>query len=464
MMAALLAAGCYSPSPPSGAYLCAADNACPSGQKCACGLCVTQDSQAACSLTISTGADRIKVAEHQLFPITVSAFAGNGQPATGFNGAVTLTSSWGDVTPSRVTLSNGVATNAMVSLNRETLAPATATITATFNGRKAQSGKIAVELPAFVRDATPIVDDPTLQAPFGPADAYVSQPDVVKTADGYRMYFVGGKQMMLRTLTVIGVATSSDGKKFTAQAAPVLDFGDRMDISAPSAYELGGATQVAYGIGMGINLASSADGLSGFTINAMQVLHASDCAYCKDGIGFPSVIEDDEAGADGGLTNRIMFFSALNASGVNKVSIGRASSSDGTHFTPEPAPLLSGDLFGELFLASPHVIRDGTVYKMFYSFARLGGVTLDKFCDPATKISIGYATSSDGFFWVRSPSNPVIDAGSGTGWDGASRTLLAGSVVPADGNDPSSGYALYYTTFLTRGLACVPAIARAVRP
>ena len=44
----LLAGGCLSASVPSGGYLCApSDSACPSGQHCTCGLCVSDDQQAA---------------------------------------------------------------------------------------------------------------------------------------------------------------------------------------------------------------------------------------------------------------------------------------------------------------------------------------------------------------------------------------------------------------------------------
>ena len=44
--------GCYAPSPPSGAYLCAADGTCPSGQHCVCGLCVNHDGDAACGFSV----------------------------------------------------------------------------------------------------------------------------------------------------------------------------------------------------------------------------------------------------------------------------------------------------------------------------------------------------------------------------------------------------------------------------
>ena len=39
-----------------------------------------------------------------------------------------------------------------------------------------------------------------------------------------------------------------------------------------------------------------------------------------------------------------------------------------------------------------------------------------------TSVQIGYATSSDGFYWIRSPSNPAVAVG-GSGWDADSHAL-----------------------------------------
>jgi hypothetical protein len=158
-----------------------------------------------------------------------------------------------------------------------------------------------------------------------------------------------------------------------------------------------------------------------------------------------------------------MFF---NATSKNQVAIGRASSSDGVHFTPEPAPLLTGDLGGEAVLLSPRVVIDGSVYKMWYSFARLTDFRNNDLCQ--STLGVGYATSSDGFYWIRSPSNPVLQVGGG-GWDATSTTFLVGSVVPSDGVSAQSGFTLYYSSFVptttTLGTFCLPnGIGRATRP
>jgi hypothetical protein len=75
LLAALLAAGCYSPTPPAGAYRCStADNSCPSGQHCTCGLCVKSDDQAACAFALTASLPQSGVVgEHEQFPLTVQA-------------------------------------------------------------------------------------------------------------------------------------------------------------------------------------------------------------------------------------------------------------------------------------------------------------------------------------------------------------------------------------------------------
>jgi hypothetical protein len=106
---------------------------------------------------------------------------------------------------------------------------------------------------------------------------------------------------------------------------------------------------------------------------------------------------------------------------------------------------------------------------MWYSYARGQDIMdLQNLCNDMNRVQIGYATSSDGFYWIRSPSNPAVAVG-GTGWDADSRALLSGSVVPRDGKSTTSGFALYYTTFRTVSFlgfpVCVPSgIGRATRP
>jgi len=487
LAACVLAAACYSPSPPAGAYQCSTvDKSCPSGQHCTCGLCVKSDDQAACSFTLTATLPASgTVGEHEQFPMTLQALDQNGANANGFNGTVALSSSWGDVVPSSVALVNGQA-QAMVALNRETLPPQTATVTAAFGGNKGSVGKIGVRAQTFIRDTNAIVPTPTGTATFGFADTVVAEPNVIITSVGqYRMYFGGYAQSQQYKGYNFGVATSTDGVTFTPSPDPVFKtpaMPANAQINSPSVFGVGPNWYLAFSQGMmgvvngqdGWLAGPSPDGVSMFPAIGPIVSRTS-CGYCDTTVDFPSVIPDPAG--NGGY---IMFFSAGHAMGSASIAeIGRASAGpDGQTFTPEPAPLLSSDLANEAVLLAPRVIVDGTVFKMWYSYARTQDISdLQNLCNANNKIHIGYATSSDGFYWVRSPSNPAVEVGPcGTAakprtcWDDDSPAILSGSVVPLDGKSTTSGFALYYTTFRTVSLGilgnyCVPSgIGRATRP
>lgn len=474
-LAALCAIGCYNPTPPPGAYRCStADNSCPSGQHCTCGLCVKSDNQAACSFNLTATLPASgTVGEHEQFSIAVQAIDQNGANADGFNGTVTLSSSWGDVVPSTVALVDGQA-QAQIALNRETLPPQTATVTASFGGNKGSVGKIGVKAQPFVRDQTAVVPTPTGTATFGFADTIVAEPNVTITPTGeYRMYFGGYAQSQQFKGYSFGVASSPDGVHFTANPVPVLRTPmttPATQMNSPSAFQIRSNWYLAFSQGMNgvVNgqdawlAGPSADGVAAFPAIG-PIVSRTDCAYCDATVDFPSVIPDPSG------SGYIMFFSAGHSIGTGNVAeIGRASSGpDGQHFIAEPAPVLSSDLTGEAVLLSPRVIVDGTVFKMFYSYARAQDIMdLQNLCNSNNRVQIGYATSSDGFYWIRSPSNPAVAVGGG-GWDGTSNALVTGSVVPRDGKSTSSGFALYYTTFQTVSFlnVCVPSgIGRATRP
>jgi hypothetical protein len=408
------------------------------------------------------------VNEHDQFPLSIQALRDDGNPANGFNGTVTLSATWGDVNPSQVQLVGGQA-QAMVALNRETLPPQTATIIVSFGGNKSTVGRIGVKAPPFVRDPTPTVPPPSGPNTFGFADTVVAEPGVVVTSTGdYRMYFGGYAQSQQFKGYNFGVANSTDGVHFTPNPVPVLRPPMGAQLNSPSAFSVGTNWYLAYSQGANINdqdvllAGPSPDGMAAFPPIA-PIVSRTDCAYCDGAVDFPSVIPDPAG------SGYILFFSArhmLPGGGV-VAEIGRASAGpDGQHFVAEPAPLLSSDITGELVLLSPRVIVDGTVFKMWYSYARAQDITdLNNLCSSTNQVQIGYATSSDGFYWIRSPSNPAVAIG-GLGWDADSRALLTGSVVPRDGKSTTSGFSIYYTTFRSvLLLGCIPSgIGRATRP
>jgi hypothetical protein len=482
----VLAAGCYAPSPPDGAYLCSTgDQACPSGQHCTCGQCVKNDSSAACGFNV-TVSDNLAVDEHEEFPVQIQALAMGGAPASTFNGTVKLSSSWGDVTPDTVQLANGTA-SAVVQLNRETLS-GVAVVSATAAGNTGKSDGIVVHAPCtacmtkFAVDANEILPGPG-QAGFGWTHDFAAEPSIVKTGSIYNMYFLG----LGGAKYGFGLATSTDGKTFSPLPDPVLQ-GNPMQtiLYSPTVFPGGPGQYMAYGAGDSILLASSTDGKSFSPVNAgAPILKPVPGSYFELSLTFPQVLPDPSG--DG---SQVMFFSAFTQ---NSTGIGRASSPDGLTWTPEPAPLLSSSLSGEQILISPRVMLDGTVWKMWYSYANLAdlpnclsgcpsgstcnittgsctptdsGDVFFQFCQARTRIQIGYATSADGFYWTKSTRNPAISLEE---VPGLPRAIIVSSALPTDGVNASNGISVWFSPFRTVLTAttnrCVPnGIRRATRP
>jgi hypothetical protein len=457
---AIFLIGCFSPNVPSGGYLCSPmDSACPSDQHCTCGLCVKDDQEAACKFVVDTGTtSELTIHEHEKFHVNLSAQLMDGSPASRFKGKVTLSfqlpdgTNWGDVRPSQVQFDNGKA-QADVTVNRETIPPQKPTLVAHFAGGTGSSPPLHVSPQPLARDPIEVA-----KPPFGWADLAVGFPSVIWDGKQFRMYFVGAGGRMQRGF---GVATSSDGKTFTPNGVSLLPDSFMPFALSAFPFRTDNDWRVAiYATGSmmmnnDIYLGTSTDGLSNFSVGNTPVVARQSCAYCDFLVWFPSVLRTDK--------EYLMFFGAGHCNkpggmcmGVNdgvSMAIGRARSTDGQTFATEPAPVLSGDMGGETYLASPQVVKDGSIFKMWYAFTR--DVL---FGDPClADIHVGYATSTDGFYWVRSPSNPVLSL-DGTGWEGNTRAMLPGSVVPLDGQDFESGVVLYYSPLATILVSpfCIP--------
>ncbi len=81
-------------------------------------------------------------------------------------------------------------------------------------------------------------------------------------------------------------------------------------------------------------------------------------------------------------------------------------------------------------MGSPKVIKDGSVYKMWYTGKSSTG-----------PYQIGYATSSDGFAWIKHAANPIITPADAGTWDGLPVQHIGESAVIKNG----SNYEMWYT-------------------
>ncbi len=115
----------------------------------------------------------------------------------------------------------------------------------------------------------------------------------------------------------------------------------------------------------------------------------------------PSVIQD-------GTTYKMWYAASSVASPSKK--IGYATSPDGLNWTKQgAAPVLSPGAVGawdEKGVSFPTVIKEGTLYKMWYT-----GM------DASNVGRVGYATSSDGMSWTKYKYNPVLGISAAGSWD-----------------------------------------------
>jgi predicted GH43/DUF377 family glycosyl hydrolase len=121
----------------------------------------------------------------------------------------------------------------------------------------------------------------------------------------------------------------------------------------------------------------------------------------------------DQAGAQDPSVIRVgaewvMYYTGGSAS-AGLPGIGRATSSDGvTWIRTGTGPVLTPGAAGTWdggSVTQPHVVFDGSAFRMWYTGEASGFAP-----------QIGYATSTDGITWTRSPA-PVLTAGASGSWD-----------------------------------------------
>lgn len=180
---------------------------------------------------------------------------------------------------------------------------------------------------------------------------------------------------------------------------PVLDLGptgswDDTHVSNPAVLFDGTNYKMWYGGHDGANwrigYATSPDGLNWTKYEGNPVLELRPEPDGEKHVTEPTVIFDGE--------NYEMWFTSELQVG-SRWRIGYATSSDGTHWDRHQGFVLSASEGWEADgVATPFVLKAGTLYKMWYA-ARDNGIW-----------RIGYASSENGTLWAKHPSNPVLTA------------------------------------------------------
>ncbi len=157
---------------------------------------------------------------------------------------------------------------------------------------------------------------------------------------------------------------------------------------------------------------TSNDGINWIKYNGNPVLDISyDGSWDSLGVETITVIIDSSAPAN----QRFKAWYAGQYFNSYRYDIGYAWSSDGIQWTKHISPVLKTGATADWdngFLEGPSVIKDGGIYKMWYAGydVVIDGQTTDG------KVNIGYATSIDGINWNKYAGNPVLTT-STSGWD-----------------------------------------------
>jgi len=233
--------------------------------------------------------------------------------------------------------------------------------------------------------------------------AHLLAPCVARRKGTYFLWYSGSAGPVEKRLYRLGLATSADGKAFArSPAKAVFEFGDgRRSVLTPTLLRRPGgavlrekgrlrmwfvAADLAASEGLHtLHQITSADGVRWSRLSARQL----------ENVYAPTLIK--EAGA------YRMWYVDLS---TEPWAIRHARSPDGRRWRVTKAPALVVDQKweeGRLFY--PTVVRSGGVYLMWYgSYWR----TTDKRAAKGRKTAIGFAVSTDGLTWHKSPHSPVF--------------------------------------------------------
>jgi hypothetical protein len=259
----------------------------------------------------------------------------------------------------------------------------------------------------------------------------VERPVVVKDSDTYKMWYMGKNSS---GTWQIGYATSENGTGWTKDGAnPVLQpragKWDSAHVQAPWVIMEGSADYKMWYTGTDnaddevnnqIGYATSENGINWNGRRDSSVLKGEANDWDADGVYAATVIIDNDAPTD---ERYKMWYAGFNRT-AETGGIGYATSQDGiiwdkyndpdTGDAPYAAsdPVISlgpsGSWDGD-FICSPTVIKEESIYRMWYEG--------EEFDTPVGGERIGYAYSIDGINWRKYDGNPVIMEGQSGSFD-----------------------------------------------
>lgn len=282
--------------------------------------------------------------------------------------------------------------------------------------------------------ATPII-------PLGATGAWdaaaAGEPSVIKDGTTFKMWYSGQDA---NGAFRIGLATSSNGTTWTKHTGnPVLATGasgswDAVGVASPSvikdganSYKMWYTGRDASDVGR-IGLATSTDGIAWTKHVSNPVLNTSGAGgnFELNSVGAPTVILDG--------TTFMMWYTGKNGTDIlGTLSIGLATSPDGITWTKQgnnPVMIRGTPSSWEARgVGVAAVIKDGTVFKMWYTGYASTPVTTSK---------IGFASSANGINWTKNANNPILTTGASTTFEGRG---VGGAAVMND----SGSFKMWYS-------------------
>ena len=264
----------------------------------------------------------------------------------------------------------------------------------------------------------------------------VSAPRVISDTGKYRIWYDGMELSGSDQIWSLGLAESRDGSSWTKYAGnPILTLGNEGEWDSfyrgqVSILKEDGTYKMWY---TGSNGGPWQTGYATSTDGIAWDLYAGNPVLS---VGEGGSWDEIEANAptvikDGSVYK--MWYHGCNAD-YAACGIGYATSSNGTDWTKYAGnPVLSGmpGEWDETALLWPAVIKNGSIYEMWYT--TWGGI-------------IGHATSPDGIVWTKNPANPVLSEGWSGGHPSQPTVLLENGTYKmwfrhGSGGDTSIGYA-----------------------
>ncbi len=280
----------------------------------------------------------------------------------------------------------------------------------------------------------------------------IGSPSVIIDSGEFKMLYAAGG---LDSKGRISLALSADGVTWTKykNGTPVFEVDtagswDSHFLDTPDWLQDGVNYKMYYfgdndndPLNSGIGVAVSTDGINWQRIANQPVLTGGAAGEWDElYIESPSVVFDGKM--------YYMYFSGVDAN--YKVRIGVATSQDGINWTKyaNNPVITEGDLldWDGFSVATPTVLFKDGKFEMWYS----GVSNFDLQDNKIDTVKLGYATSEDGFNWIKSPHNPVLHTYSPPYTSFETRGPWAPSVRYLSASD---SYYLWYETAYGFGLA-----------